>query len=251
MPVKKILFCLASHWFMPGNSANVKIETHCSTTDITQTWYIYYKNSLISTVWSRVWEHSEHFERVWKDTSEHWFLARKRVLGKCWNGLTWHWIWRSSSLARPFLCPWALFCLPTVWWESFEPFRIRESIPSFSNDGKQLNFAMHLLTQVQVLFVKFLPFQAMGRRNWKQNWACFLGSRLHRSSQKHPSFSMFMGTLHGINGMVHMGLGRYACLGLQEERVVFSAKNLPKSERNLSSIHWDLSVHIYICRQLT
>lgn len=144
---------------MPGNSADVKIETHGCMTDITQTLYIYYKNSLISTICSRVWEHSEHFKRLWKNTSEHCFPASKWVLGKCWNSPTWGWIWRSPSLARPFLCPWALFSLPRIWSESPEPFRIRECIPSCSNHGKLLlNFLMHLLMQLQVLLsVSTLP----------------------------------------------------------------------------------------------
>lgn len=143
---------------MPGNSADVKIETHGCMTDITQTLYIYYKNSLISTIWSRVWEHSEHFKRLWKNTSEHCFPASKWVLGKCWNSPTWCWIWRSPSRARPFLCPWASFSLPRIWSESPEPFSIRECIPSCSNHGKlPLNFLMHLLVQLQVLFISIYP----------------------------------------------------------------------------------------------
>lgn len=56
-------------FFLPGNTADVKTETHFFTTDITditQTMYVDHKNSLISTIWSRVLEHREHLKRLQK-----------------------------------------------------------------------------------------------------------------------------------------------------------------------------------------
>lgn len=79
-------------------------------TDITQNLCIY-ENSVICTLWSGVWEHSEHFKRLRKTASEHCFPARSWVLEKCWNNLTRPWIWRGPLLAKPFLCLWSLFSL--------------------------------------------------------------------------------------------------------------------------------------------
>lgn len=56
-------------FFLPGNTTDVKTETHFFTTDITditQTMYVDHKNSLIRTIWSRVLEHREHFKRLQK-----------------------------------------------------------------------------------------------------------------------------------------------------------------------------------------
>lgn len=60
---------LLCFFFLPGNTADVKTETHFFTTDITditQTMYVDHKNSLISTIWSRVLEHREHLKRLQK-----------------------------------------------------------------------------------------------------------------------------------------------------------------------------------------
>lgn len=82
-------------FFLPGNTTDVKTETHFFTTDITdvtQTMYVDHKNSLIRTIWSRVLEHREHFKRLQKKkkrkAAELWFRARKWVLWKCSNDET-------------------------------------------------------------------------------------------------------------------------------------------------------------------
>lgn len=193
---------------MPGNSADVKIETHCCMTDITQTLYIYYKNSLISTIWSRVWEHSEHFKRLWKNTSED--PARKWILRKCWNGPT-----LALDLKKPITSQ----ALPMSLSLVFPSQGLVRVTQAFQDKGKHPKLFKLWKNSCWIFscipscscrsFYQYLSFQAMGRRNWKQNPACLLGSCLHRPSHKHPSIPMHTGNLSGINVMTHIRSGRY------------------------------------------